>query len=1107
MTRTYPALANWAARSAVALAISLFPTLLTAQDDTPPEAEVAPEAAAEPPAEVAPTEATPAEEAAAPEAIPVQTGEAEEPDTTRLDAIEVTGSRIKRTDYETAQPVAVVTREDIERTGLTNLGDILQRIPAAGSALNRNFNNGGNGQTEIDLRNLGSIRVLVLVNGHRWVSGTSLADSAVDLNTIPVSIIERIEVLKDGASAVYGSDAITGVVNIITQKQFMGFGFNAHSQAFTDGLGRALQTNLSLGTVGEKTSMFIDFNFVRQAELYAGEREQSRVPKHNTNLVLSGRNFTDEFVFTRGSAINPEGYFIFVPNADVQNAMNAGSTGPGSAGEKCPVLVGAQGLAPDPTGGEVPVLPTEELAGVNICLISPMRGDFINAVGAGGMDTLATAAGKFRYNGSIFGEPDPYQHNYAPANYLLTPFGQDSMFTQLNHSFYEWLNLSSQVLYNVSYSDQELAEEPLRVGDLLAAPPFSQAYISRDNIYNPLGMDIGRADPASGLVGFGAVVRRMVEAGPRIANREASTIFLKNQFDGVFDYANYLFSYDAGYSYGRTERVIDVEGTFNMERVAAALGPTTSADGLTGCPSLAHPNCVPLNLFGPTGSITPEMLEYVMYTATETNTSNVQDVFANISTEFSGLSGLLPNDFLKDPIGVAVGVEYREDAFKEIPDPFTTLGVSSGLNGRATRGRQNVREAYVELALPLMADKPYVEVLDLSIAGRYTRYNTFDPKWTGKAGLRWKPIDDLLVRGTYSQSFRAPNLQELYLGATDSFPFVDDPCEQIDPSTNQPVDRTPGTDVDQNCDAEGVPEQPSTSAQVYTVFEGNPDLEPEVANTFTTGFVWSPEAIRDFNVYVDYWNIDLQDFVGFVGPGLILQVCYERPAETARPDEFCDKVERDPATGQLQRISASPVNFARLQTSGLDVAFDYVLPVADWIPDAIGWGTFKFAMDSQFLLDYTQEVNVPGSEGPSENLRGQDFGDQPLPKLKFNTTLSWGRENMSAAWSVRFLQGTTESCDDGFAPSLSSLGLCSHPDADLSDGIDDSTNEYDDTFYHNVQFGYTVPGMNTEFTVGMLNVFDQDPPVSYSAFANSAPATLYETWGSRQAYLKFKVHF
>jgi iron complex outermembrane recepter protein len=1087
-------LASRAARLTAALFALLFGAHAIAQDDAAP----AEEQAAPPSETAAPTEgqaATPP-----PEAIPVQTGEAEAvPESTELDAIEVTGSRIKRTDYETAQPVAVVTRDDIERTGLTNLGDILQRIPAAGSALNRNFNNGGNGQAEIDLRNLGSIRVLVLVNGHRWVAGTSLADSAVDLNTIPVSVIERIEVLKDGASAVYGSDAITGVVNIITRRDFAGVQFSGQAQAFDDGLGPTYAQSLSFGTVGEQTSMFVDFNFVRQAELMAGDRKQSAVPRVGTGIVTSGRNFTDEFVHTRGSAIPPEGYFIFVPSPSTESALNSGSTGPGSAGEKCPVLVGPQGLAGDPTG-ELPTLPTETAGGVRICLISPIRGEVINAATAGGTDTLATASDKFRYNGSIFGEPDPYQHNYAPVNYLLTPFEQDSIFTQINHNFLDWLSLNSQILYTVSRSDQALAEEPLRVGDLFGAPPFSQSYIAADQIYNPLGQDIGRADPGSGLVGLGGVVRRMVEAGPRIANRENTTIFWKNMFEGSFDFAEKLYSYDVGYSYGRTKRVTDIYGSFNMERVATALGSTTN------CPSISNPNCVPLNLFGPVGSITQEMLDYVMYTATETNTSEVQDIFMNMSTDFAGLSGLLPGGWFADPIGIAVGAEHRVDRFDEIPDPFTTAGISSGLNGKATRGAQHVTEGYLELAVPILADAPYVDALDLSLAARYTHYNTFDPKWTGKAGLRWKPIDDLLVRGTYSQSFRAPNLQELFLGQTDSFPSVDDPCAYTNAAGVQ-EDRPSGTDVDSNCDAEGVPEQPSTSSQTYTVFEGNRDLQPEIADTYTAGFVYSPNFIRDFNLYVDYWSISLDDFIGFVGPGLILQICYERPAGSPRPDEFCDKVERNPSTGQMTRISASPVNFAQLETSGIDVAFDYVLPVGTWFKGADGLGTFKVAFDSQYLMAYDQTVPTPDGGGETGHLAGQDFGDFPLPRYKANTTLSWARNEWQAAWMVRFIRGTTEPCDDGLTPSFSSLGLCSNPDSDLTDGTDDSTNDHPDIFYHNVQAGYTVPGWNTEVVLGVINVFDQDPPTSYSAFANSAPATLYETWGSRQPYLRLNVSF
>jgi iron complex outermembrane receptor protein len=181
--------------------------------------------------------------------------------------------------------------------------------------------------------------------------------------------------------------------------------------------------------------------------------------------------------------------------------------------------------------------------------------------------------------------------------------------------------------------------------------------------------------------------------------------------------------------------------------------------------------------------------------------------------------------------------------------------------------------------------------------------------------------------------------------------------------------------------------------------------------------------------------------------------------------------------------------------------------VGQWFKGTEGLGTFKFAFDSQYLLAYDQTTPTADGSGETTEFAGRDAGDNPLPRFKANTTLSWTRNDWQAAWMVRFIRGTTEDCVDGLSPSFASLGLCSNPDSDLSDGTDDSTNDHPDIFYHNVQVGYSVPGWNTELVFGVINLFDQDPPVSYSAFANSAPATLYETWGSRQPYLRLNVQF
>ena len=1058
------------------LSLGAAPALM-AQEEPAPIAESETPAAAAAPAEAAPATDPATPEAAPTEAastIPVQDtapppAEAAAPipeGSTKLDTIEVTGSRIRRTDYETAQPVVVVTREDIERTGLTNIGDILQRIPAAGSALNRAFNNGGAGTTEVDLRNLGSNRVLVLVNGHRWVNGTSFANtSAVDLNTIPVSIIERIEVLKDGASAIYGSDAITGVVNIITRKDFSGAELGAQFQSFEDGKGMVQAHHLSFGNIAGKSSIFMNLNFVKQNELFAGDREISAVPKFGTKM-------------SRGSIHLPRGVVIFIPNGD-----NLAALGP----ELCPDIVAASTVEGE-TGVIIP-----PLAGVALCQMTLLDGQRITQT-----DTAATARSK--YQPFPLGG-DELKYNYAPINYLLTPFEQNSLFVQINQGFTDSLNFSTQILYNNSRTERQIAETPVLYGDL-TFPPFNQTYIDATNIYNPFNQDIGRhagqgspGDPGLG-VGTGLVTHRFNEFGPRILTRDVRTIFVKPQFDGSFDALSRLFSYDAGYSYGESAFSGTDTGNINMERLKLGLGPSVN------CPDLVNnPDCVPVDFFGGEGSVTKEQRDYLFYTGAQSAKQKITDTYANLSTEFSGLSGLLPYNLFSAPIGVALGAEYRTEEFSEQPDALVEQGISSTNGRKRTEGGYNVREAYFELAIPILSDVFLVDELDLSLAGRYTEYNTFDPKNTGKIGLRWKPIEDLLVRGTYSQAFRAPAVTDLFLGATDSFPALADPC--VGP-------RTAGTAVDDNCTAEGVPDSTQQfSSQILTRFEGNKKLQPETANTFTTGLVYSPGFLPDFNVYVDYFDIDLVDFINFLDPQFILDSCYQRASGSPRP-ETCDFVTRN-GDGSISYISAKSFNFAELRTKGVDFAFDYMLPIADWIPAMRELGSWKFVYDSQYLTTYDQFT--PNSDGSStkESFEGQTVGNTVLPRYKANTTLEWALNNWKASWSMRYIHSTTESCDDGISPALQTYGVCSDPDpaflTALTDGVDDSRNDLKAIIYHNVQAQYVMPVWNTELTFGVNNLLDQDPPLSMSAFANSFPATLYEAPASRQPYLRLKINF
>lgn len=205
---------------------------------------------------------------------------AQDEDTAELDRIEVTGSRIKRTDIEGASPIFVIQREEIERTGLTSVGDLLQDLPVAGSALNTTFNNGGNGETRLDLRNLGCNRLLVLVNGRRWVTGLA---GCVDLNNVPVAVVKRIEVLKDGASSVYGSDAIAGVVNIITRDDFDGAQVNGqYGKYLSDSDGEIQAYDASLGATSDRASVYFNASYVKNDPVFAGDRRISQEPQYGT---------------------------------------------------------------------------------------------------------------------------------------------------------------------------------------------------------------------------------------------------------------------------------------------------------------------------------------------------------------------------------------------------------------------------------------------------------------------------------------------------------------------------------------------------------------------------------------------------------------------------------------------------------------------------------------------------------------------------------------------------------------------------------------------------------------------------------------------------------
>jgi iron complex outermembrane recepter protein len=1052
MTRNTLSPALWAARTAAALFVLSANVPAWSQEEppaseTPAPAEPAEAAApAEGEAASAPAEgsAAPAEATAEPETIPVQTGEAEEvPEGTKLDTIEVTGSRLKRTDYETAQPVFVMSREDIERTGLSDVSEILRNITAAGnnslSAQQGRFAL-TMGETNLDLRNLGSNHTLLLVNGRRWISGLIQTQTSVsDYNTIPTAIIERIEVLKDGASAVYGSDAIGGVVNVITRKDFNGGEFDYHfGQFYQQGDGNTQQASFSWGWNASDTNLFMNLSYTDQAEAPNENRSLTRLP-------LAG----------------PTRYSIVTPNA-LLRFVELDSTH--AAAYNCPNLQAgiaagaAEGQAPG-TGGTVAqtqIIP----AGLVLCDLT------LDPDGTGG------AGAPTDYHQIDRSNPNDVYNRFADGT-LKEPNERIAFYTQGNHdlgSYAELLdgvNVNFEALYNQRSSQSVGQNAYLGGGNLDGGQKGYLAYISAANPNNPFGQEIGfdsscggqgaaMANPESTSctgVGDGSgswAIRRAPGLNNQTFEDTVKTMRLGGGITGDFDFAEHIFSWDAGYIYGRS-KIEEILSSVNYEKAGKALGTTG-----TTCDE-AEDGCVPLNVFqGPAG-LDPKAAAYILDNNWQRNRTQQEIAYAGVTTEVP------VGDWLPGPIAMAIGGEFRKDQFRSLIDPRIQDGLIRLNTLKPLNGATYAREAYAEMGIPLLADVPGAQALELDLAGRYSHYPRIGAVRTGKVGLRWQPTDALLVRSTYSSGFRAPNVGELYLGAAQSFDPLADPCAA--PGDNETADA--------NCLEDQTPGggQGGNVITPYDLWQGNRDLQPERSRNLTYGFVYSPTP--ELNFSVDLYDIRIKDYV-VIGQGqYFLDSCYKTTTRN-----YCDYIERDDS-GNLLFVNTPYFNLARVETSGADFGIGWEPPV----PGAIG--RFKLSLDASYLQKFETAFPRPGQSDLVESnvgiASGQFFG---YPRWKAGGNLSWNLAPFKASWSTRMAYHMTEPCGDLFpTPSLKDMGLCSDPDhQEIEDGeiVDAPLNQLHTVFYHNVQFGYELAPFNTDFTVGVNNVLDQDPQVSRS---------------------------
>jgi iron complex outermembrane recepter protein len=928
-----------------------------------------------------------------------------------LDRIEIVGSRIKRADTDTSQPVFSLRREEIEAQGLTSVGDVIQNITANGSTLNSTYNNGGNGETRVSLRSLGSNRTLVLVNGRRWVGGTGLG-GAVDLNTIPTAAVERIEVLKDGASTIYGSDAIAGVVNIVLRRDFEGAEANAYIGSFTQGDGTRQSYDFTIGTASDRWAAMFGVGYVKEEPVGAGDRYISSEPTIGTGVAF-------------GSSTTPEGRF----------ALCTGVINPVSG------LCSVGETRPNGTPGQFTYNPGQ--SGLN----------WRNRTGA-----------------------DLY--NFAPDNYLLTPQERKSVFANGSIDITDNLRFNATVALNERRSEQLLAAMPIVLGSGPGAGVQARTVsISEFNIYNPFGEPVSR------------IQRRAVETGGRSFKQDVDTFASNLSFEGSFDIGSKVFDWEAGYFYGNNEQNDTTVGLFNVPALAAALGPSMVVAGRPICvrtpgdATTVIAGCVPLNLLGAPGAITQDMLNYVSFVAHDEFGYEQKTYYANIGGDLFELPG--------GPLAFSFGLEHRTEFGFDQPDALINSGNTTGNARTATRGGYSLDEAYLEFAIPVLADVPGAKLLDFSLATRYSDYSNFGDTTNSKFGFRWKPIDDLMIRGNWSEGFRAPAIGELFLGVSDSFPTISDPCNTVNfPALNATQQA--------RCLAQGVPAggYAQGNPQIRISVGGNVNLGPESSVSKTLGFVYSPSWLQGFDISLDWWKIDIEDAIFTPTGGDIVNDCIR-----AGNQAYCDLFTRN-VTGAIDTLLAVPTNIGVQETEGYDMTIGYRLPEN-------AFGKFSFVWDVSYTSTFFSDIDGNGVyEEFSEdgNTVGEYSQNANGWRIRSNLAARWEKGDWGATWNTRYYDNQDEDCqtfvDYGYS------FLCSDPNRFVldDDGVitADAQNRLGSTTYHDASLFWQAP-WNAKVTVGVNNVFAKEPPRSVQAFANSFDPQ-YEVPG-RFVYLRYTQKF
>ena len=924
---------------------------------------------------------------------------------TTLDRIEVTGSRIRQVDIETAQPVLMISRDDIENQGFNTVADILQNITAAGTPPISRSSPLSSGEAVggqyIDLRNLGASRTLILLNGQRLGITTS---GLQDLAQIPAAVVERIELLKDGASAIYGSDAMAGVVNIITRSNYEGAEVNAYYGQYDEGDGTRERYDFVMGMANDRGSITISGEYTQEDAVWASDRPFSAYPYGSYHPELGW------------------------------------------------TAVSQWGVATD-VGDSLLVLDRGA---------DPLNRTNYHVLDANGLNTDRS--------------------NSTEQMQVYTPLERKSMFLDGVLNITDNVRARAAMLYSDRVADSQIAGYPYQSA-VFGTP------LSIDSYYNPWGNQHGYADPQE--VNF---YHRGWEV-PRRSSNQLKSLRFTGALEGTFTFADRYFDWSVGMVHHENDGLQIGTGNFLIPAVAAAVGPSflDPATGVVTCgtPDAPIAGCVPWNPLIPAGRSDSGGLE---------GNAELQDFLfpeehATSETETTIYNANLAGSLFTLPagdLGFAVGVEFREEKGGFFPDALSQSGDSTNLASGPTSGGYKVDEYYAEIDVPILSDVPGARELSINAASRYSDYNTFGDTTNNRFGLKWKPVESVLVRATWAEGFRAPTVADLYGGTSDTFEDYTDPCD-----TNFGSAAT-NAEVAARCIADGVPadyrqlgqglepvDAPNSQTAVAFRSGSNPNLQPETSESKTVGIVWSPGFAEGLNMSLDWWNIRIENTVVDDTPTTMLNDCYILGVESR-----CANFTRDPVTGMVNSLSFGTRNAGFRETEGFDFDLTYRWQMADWGQFDLSWlNTYVSKNELLTTNDETTPVSPLVSFGGNFRLRS-------------NANLNWEMGDFGATWGVRYYSGMKEACTF----NLTGGPECNIPDYQAPDtGGLSPHNRVGGTTFHDIQFRVSLP-WNATVSLGANNAFDRQTPVMYtqpnSNFNNYGGFDIGRFW-----YMKYQQRF